>query len=525
MTPTATTVASTTPIQTIYSTPAEVDDAHRTLHATFRTGITKDLAWRRWQLKQLWWLMDENTDRILDALKADLNRHHFESLCTDIRSVKSDIISHLKNLEDWTSTQPINTGIPLGSRLFKARIRKEPLGVAFIMGAWNYPVMLTLQPVVSAIAAGCCVLLKPSDLSVHSERLLQELVPKYLDPRAIRVVTGGPAETGHMLEKRFNHIFFTGSTKVGRIVAAAAAKHLTPVVLELGGQDPAIVHKTADIDYSARRIALAKFQNAGQVCLSVNHVFVDPEVADEFVERVSYWCAQFSEGEAADHLCRIVNARNFDRLCRLLDATSGKVVQGGRRDPETRYVQPTVVRDVTLADPLMSEELFGPILPVITATPDEAIRAIGDGPSPLALYIFARDDAFVERVLDRTLSGGVTVNNVMVHVVFEDAPFGGVGDSGYGAYHGRHGVDSFVHRRPVVQTPSWLDSLVAFTYPPYTMDHAAKLLVKNSLGFKKGETMEDQRRVARRGGLWYAVALGVGGVVAAVGARYLQAGW
>ncbi|EHA48702.1 aldehyde dehydrogenase 3H1 [Pyricularia oryzae 70-15] len=523
MTSTTTTVTSVTPIKTTYSTPAEVDDAHSTLHATFRTGLTKDLAWRRWQLKQLWWMMDENMDRIFDALKADLNRHHFESLFTDIRSVKADIISHLKNLEDWTSTKPINTGIPLGSWLFKARIRKEPLGVAFIMGAWNYPMLLLLQPVISAITAGCCVLLKPSDLSVHSERLLQELVPKYLDPRAIRIVTGGPAETGYMLEKRFNHIFFTGSTKVGHIVAAAAAKHLTPVVLELGGQNPVIVHKTADIDYSARRIAFAKFQNAGQICLSVNHVFVDPEVADEFVERASYWCAKFVEGEARDHLTHIVNTRNFDRLCGLLDATSGKVVQGGGRDRETCYLQPTVVRDVTLSDPLMSEELFGPILPVITATPDEAIRTISSGPSPLALYMFARDDAFVEHVLDRTLSGGVTVNNIAVHVAFDDAPFGGVGDSGHGAYHGRHGVDSFVHRRPVVHIPSWVDRLLGFTYPPYSMDNAGKMTIKNSLGFKKGETMEDQRRVAGRGRLWYATAVGVGGVVAAVGARYLQA--
>ncbi|TLD29320.1 hypothetical protein PspLS_03575 [Pyricularia sp. CBS 133598] len=520
-TTTTTTVASATHTQTTYSTPAEVDDAHSTLHATFRTGLTKDLAWRRWQLKQLWWMMDENTDRMLDALKADLNRHHFESLFTDIRSVKADIILHLKNLEDWTSTQAINTGIPLGSWLFKARIRKEPLGVAFIMGAWNFPIMLLLQPVISAIAAGCCVLLKPSDLSVHTERLLQELVPKYLDPRAIRIVTGGPAETGYMLEKRFNHIFFTGSTKVGRIVAAAAAKHLTPVVLELGGQDPAIVHKTADIDYSARRIVHAKFQNAGQICLSVNHVFVDPEVADEFVERASYWCAKFIEGDAENHMCRIVNTRNFDRLRGLLDSTSGKVVQGGWSDPETRYIQPTVVRDVTMSDPLMSEELFGPVLPVVTATSEEAIRAISSGPSPLALYIFARDDAFVEHALDRTLSGGVTVNNVAVHVAFDEAPFGGVGDSGHGAYHGRNGLDSFVHRRPVVQTPSWVDKLIGFTYPPYDMGHAGKMAVKNSLGFKKGETMEDQRRAAGRGRLWYATAVAAGGVVAAVGVRYL----
>ncbi|KAI6377894.1 hypothetical protein MCOR25_002411 [Pyricularia grisea] len=521
MTSTTTTLAGTTPIQTTYSTQAEVDDAHRTLHATFRTGLTKDLAWRRWQLKQMWWMMDENTDRIFDALKADLNRHQFESLFTDIRAVKSDIISHLKNLEDWTSTQPINTGIPFGSKLLKARVRKDPLGVAFIIGAWNYPLMLLLQPVISAIAAGCCVLLKPSDLSAHCERLLQELVPKYLDPRAIRVVTGGPAETAYMLEKRFNHIFFTGSTKIGRVVAAAAAKHLTPTVLELGGQDPAIVHKTADIDYSARRIAYSKFQNAGQVCLSVNHVFVDPAVAEDFIERVSYWSAKFVEGDAKDHLCRIVNDRNFDRLCGLLDATSGKVAHGGARDRETCYMQPTVVRNVTMADPLLSEELFGPILPVVVATPEEAIRAIDAGPSPLALYIFARDDAFVEHVLDRTLSGGVTVNNVMVHAGIGDAPFGGVGDSGHGAYHGRHGVDSFVHHRPVVQTPSWLDKLIGFMYPPFDMAHAGKMAVKNSLGFKKGETMEDQRRVAGRSGLWYATAVGVGSVVAVVGVRYL----
>lgn len=236
-------------------------------------------------------MVTENEDRILKALNQDLNRHDFESHASDILGMKMDIIDHIKHLEEWTADSKPDAGIIFGT-LGKAKIRKEPLGVALIIGAWKFPILLLLQPMLGAIAAGCCVMLKPSELSIASQDLLVELIPKYLDPSAIRLVTGGPQETSKVLEKRFNHIFFTGSNKIARFITAAAAKHLTPTVLELGGQGPAIVTNTANIDLAAKRIAAAKFQNAGQICLTVNHIFAEPEIHDE-VSDIRRWVEDF----------------------------------------------------------------------------------------------------------------------------------------------------------------------------------------------------------------------------------------
>jgi aldehyde dehydrogenase (NAD+) len=266
-----------------YTTAKEFEEAYSTLFHTFSTNITKSLAWRKWQLKQCWWMITENEDKILKALNSDLNRHDFESHASDILGLRMDILEHVKHLEEWAADSKPDAGLLFGT-LGKARIRKEPLGVALIIGAWNFPILLLLQPMLGAIAAGCCVMLKPSELSVASQALLVELIPKYLDSSAIRLVTGGPQETSRILEHRFNHIFFTGSSKVARFVTAAAAKHLTPTVLELGGQGPAIVTKTANIDLAAKRIAAGKFQNAGQICLSINHVFAEPEIHDQVSE-------------------------------------------------------------------------------------------------------------------------------------------------------------------------------------------------------------------------------------------------
>ncbi|KAF5688646.1 aldehyde dehydrogenase (NAD+) [Fusarium denticulatum] len=339
----------------------------------------------------MWWMLVDNEKAITEALAADLGRHEFEAL-----------------------TSVSSTGFLMGT-LGKARIRKEPLGVVLVIGAWNFPFLFTLQPVIAAITAGCCVVVKPSELSVASQNLMQDFVGRYLDPEAIRRVTGGPQETTKLLELKFNHIFFTGSTKVAKFVAAAAAKHLTPTVLELGGQGPAIVTAKADLDLAAKRIAYAKFLNAGQICLSVNHVFVDPEVHDAFVQRLHYWTQQFSSGESS-HMCKIVNKRNFDRL----------------------------------SDSLLSEELFGPICPVIKATYQDAVRQTNSGPHPLAIYIFNSDRSEINHVLQNTISGGVTINDVLMHYGVPGAPFGGVGDSGQGYYHGKYGFMAFTHQRTIL---------------------------------------------------------------------------
>lgn len=347
--------------------------------------------------------------------------------------------------------------------------------------------------------SGNAVMLKPSELAPATQALLVDLVPKYLDQTAIRVVTGGPAETGHILKHKFNHIFYTGGGKVGRIIAEAAAKHLTPVVLELGGQAPVIVTKSANIDVAAKRIAHAKLTNSGQVCLNANHLFADPAIHDELLERMRYWFNKFLEtGE--DDLAAIINERHFDRISGLLKSTSGVVVYGGNTDRSRRYIQPTVVRDVMIDDSLMSEELFAPIAPVIVADVDRAIRIISSMPHPLGLYIFSQNQAEIKHILDNTNSGGVTINDIMLHAGVPSAPFGGVGESGYGAYHGKYGFDAFSHTRTIVAPPNWMETVFSFRYRPFDLKNLKWIGVESKLIGKPGQTLEEQP-VGRPSGL------------------------
>lgn len=293
-------------------------------------------------------MISENEDAIVQALHSDLGRHESETLFADIQGVKKSILEHLNNLEKWVADEPVEgAGFIMGT-LGKARIKKEPLGLVLIIGAWNFPFLLTLSPVVAAIAAGCTIVIKPSELAVASQNLMAELVAKYLDPTAIRLITAGPAETTELLKLKFDHIFFTGSTKVAKFVAAAAAKNLTPTVLELGGQGPAIITRSADCDLAAKRIAYAKFLNAGQICLSVNHVFVDPSVHDKFTERLVYWSTQFGAGPDTD-MCKIINQRNYERLANLIDESQGKVLQSelAPRNKKT-FLKPTIVTGVDM---------------------------------------------------------------------------------------------------------------------------------------------------------------------------------
>ena len=381
-----------------YTTKTEIDTALSTLRQTFATGCTKSLAWRKWQLKQCWWMIEDHEKDLCQALAADLHRHEFESYATDILGVKTDILDHIENLEEWTKDQKPDAGLIMGT-LGKARVRKEPLGVTLIIGAWNFPFLLLLQPLIAAIAAGCAVLLKPSELAREAEKILTTIIPQYLDSSAYEIVTGGPQETGYILQQKFDHIFFTGSASVARHIAVAAAKNLTPTVLELGGQGSAIVTKTANVDLAAKRICYGKFLNAGQICLSVNHVFVDPEVHQQFVARLVYWNEKFEgggKGGLATQMGHIVNERNYDRLSGLLDKTKGKIVCGGVGDRPKLAFKPTVVDNVSTQDALLSEELFGPILPVIEADYNEATRVIASMPHPLAIYIFSTNQPEID---------------------------------------------------------------------------------------------------------------------------------
>lgn len=462
-----------------YSTQEEIDESYETLTATFSKGTTKEIAWRRWQLKQLWWLVEDNTEQIINALQKDLGRHPFESSLGDLRSTKHAIMYTLKNLDKWTSDVKLaDAGFVFGV-LGKAHYRKEPLGVALIIGTWNYPLYVALNPLVGAIAAGCCAMVKPSEVATHTKALLRDLFPRYLDPQTIRLATGGVKETTYILEKRFDQIFFVGSSKVGRVVAAAAAKHLTPTVLELGGQGPCFVTKSCDIELAARRISNTKFMNAGQICTNINHVFAEPEIADQLLERMAYWNEQYLK-QGDSHMSRIINEYNFDRVIRLLNNTKGEIIYGGKSSRESKFIHPTIVKGITLDDSLMSEEIFGPLLPMITATVDEAIKITKSLPKPLAMYVFSKDDAVTNEILDQIDSGGVTVNGTLFHSFVDSAPFGGVGDSGHGTFHGEHSIDCFTHKRTVVTPPSFLDRVLSFTYAPYGMKHVRRTNIANT---------------------------------------------
>ncbi|KAL4745062.1 hypothetical protein BDW72DRAFT_211794 [Aspergillus terricola var. indicus] len=471
--------------------PSSFASAYKTLRTNFANGQTKDLAWRKWQLKQMYWLLDENEPEFLEAMYKDLRRHPFESLAYDLAETKGAILEALDKLESWAKGEAPPHGGILWNWIGRAWIRKEPFGLALIIGAWNYPVGTLLTVAVSAIAAGNAVILKPSEIASNTAALLVRLAVQYMDPSAIAVISAGPAEMAAVLKYRFDFIFYTGSSRVGRIVAAAAAAHVTPTALELGGQAPAIVTRHADIDLAAKRIANAKLINAGQLCVDVNHVFAEPEIYEELNDRLKYWMAKLvSEGR--ETLAHIISHHHFDRLCDLLDRSSGTIVYSGKHDRETNFLHPTIVKDVTVTDSLLSEELFGPILPVIESDLDTALQTINSMSHPLALYIFSHRQSEVDRILNSTNSGGVTVNDIAVHNDVVSAPFGGVGESGYGAYHGKWGFDTFSHNRTVVYMPGFLERFVGWRYPPFDMKNRGEVDSYRPK-FKKGETLEDQR--------------------------------
>ncbi|KAJ6174183.1 hypothetical protein N7485_006995 [Penicillium canescens] len=423
-----------------FSTAAEFDQAYSSVRSAFASGSTKNKQWRRHQLRRAWWMVENNKKRICDALYTDLHRHYQESHSADCAGAQGDILRTLEKLDEWTKDERPTRTDPLNF-LGRTTVRKEPLGVTLIIGAWNFPVTLLLQPMIAAIAAGCAMILKPSDVACATQDLMMEIIPQYMDSDAIRCASAGPQEMGYILEHRFDHIFYTGSTSIAKIIHAAAAKHLTPVTLELGGQCPAIVTESANLDLTAKHIAVTKFNNAGQICLNVNHVLVHPTLREDLVTELCRYFDTFRGGKdnQPDYYTHIINDPNFDRLDSLLQQTSGKVVYGGQRDRQSRYFAPTIVTGVNPSDPLLSEEIFGPILPIVDADFDTAISFTRELEHPLAIYVFTSKSADKERILNETQSGGVTFNDCGLHVAACDAPFGGVGNAGQGYYHGPQG--------------------------------------------------------------------------------------
>jgi aldehyde dehydrogenase (NAD+) len=435
------------------------------LRATFDSGRTRPLEWRRAQLARMDAMLREQEDVFLGALAADLGKPATEAYAADVGFLFADLGLARKRLGRWMKPRRVPT--PLVVQPAKAQIVHEPLGVALIIGPWNYPVQLVLAPLIGAIAAGNCAVLKPSEVAPRTSEVVARNVAQYLDPDCVAVVEGGADETTALLAERFDHIFYTGNGRVGRIVMEAAAKHLTPVTLELGGKTPVIVAADADLDVAARRIAWGKFLNAGQTCIAPDYALVARGREAELVDRLGRAVTEFygPDPRSSPDYARIVNDRHFERVVRLIDG--GRVAVGGESDAGQRYIAPTVLADATPDIPAMQDEIFGPVLPVLPVDGvDEAVRFVNERDRPLALYVFSGRADVARDVIARTSSGGACVNATMFHVAVPTLPFGGVGPSGMGAYHGRAGFETFSHAKSVLTRSTWIDPKLG--YPPYT---------------------------------------------------------
>ncbi len=431
----------------------------------FKAGKTRPAAWRIEQLEAIKTMIDESRDDMYEALWHDLRRNKTDADLMDVDYNLREAEYALKHLHDWM--KPVKEPTPLLMEPGHVRVRRDPFGVTLIIGAWNEPYMLTLAPLVAAIAAGNTAVIKPSEIAEATAAQHAEMIPKYLDPEAVAVVEGGIPETTALLEQNWDLIFFTGSPPVGKIIHQAAAKNLTPAVLELGGKNPTIVHSSAHVKSAARRIAFSRFINSGHICTAPDHVLVWPEVKDELVNELKQAITDFygEDPKASPDYGRVVNRRNFDRLESFLD--NGTVIAGGESDPDELYIAPTVLVDVPVDSPIMQEEVFGPILPVLEIDSVEAvIDWVNERPRPLGLYVFAEEDDVAERILESTNSGDACVNDCSIHPLVPELPFGGVGNSGMGKYHGRWGFEAFTNARGVLYHSARIDPGVK--YPPYT---------------------------------------------------------
>ncbi|MDO5740419.1 MAG: aldehyde dehydrogenase family protein [Ornithinimicrobium sp.] len=438
------------------------------LRRTVSSGATRDLDSRRGHLLALRDLVTQHEAELTEAVHADVGKPALEVRLTELSPVLREIDDLLRNLETWTAPRPV--ALPATHVPGSAHVQLQPKGVVLVIGPWNYPVQLVLSPLAGALAAGNTAVVKPSEQTPTVAALLARLMAQHLPADVVAVVTGGVTRTTELLEERFDHIFFTGSTRVGRIVMKAAAEHLTPVTLELGGKSPTFVDATVDLDIAARRIAWGKFTNAGQTCIAPDYVLVTKEAKEGLLASLKEAVIEFF-GAYPQHsadLGRIINAAQHERLVALLESSGGEVVVGGGHDAADRnFLAPTVIADVPLDAGLMQEEIFGPILPVLTvADAAEAIAIIGSRERPLALYVFSEDDVTREAFESQTVSGGLAYGAALIHLTVPSLPFGGVGGSGMGSYLGRASIEELSHHRSVLSKPLRPDTL-AVIYPPY----------------------------------------------------------
>lgn len=442
-----------------------------------QTGATRPADFRRRQLEALRETITRHEKDLLEALRADLGKREIEAYASEIGFVQSDIRHALRHLKRWM--RPQRRRVPLIAWPGSGQVVPEPLGLALIIGPWNYPFQLMFSPLVGAIAAGNCVCLKPSEFAPATSAAVARLVADAFPSGLVSVVEGEKEVAQALLDLPFDHIFFTGSESVGRAVMKAAAKQLTPVTLELGGKSPCIVCGDADIDVAARRTMWGKCLNAGQTCIAPDYLLVERSIATEFTDALRQATVQFygENPRQSAHYGRVVNARHFERLTAYLQ--QGRVVFGGDHDAEDLYIAPTLLADVDPQAPVMQEEVFGPILPVIEFNDlDEALQLVAERPDPLALYVFTADRDVQAQVLAHTRSGGVCINDVVTHILPKEMPFGGVGASGMGAYHGKASFDCFTHYRSVMRRSTRVD--LPFRYP---RDNMTLKMLKRIYGF------------------------------------------
>ncbi|KAG0287995.1 Aldehyde dehydrogenase [Linnemannia gamsii] len=476
-----------------YHSKAEIDQTVLTVQQTFKSGYTRPLKFRRHQLEQLWRLIDENTDALCDVLYKDLRKPQYEATLCEMIIVKEEINDALVHLEEWAKDERTAPSFVnrVGTTCLK---RKEPKGAVLLIAPWNYPVYLAFAPLVGAIAAGCTAVMKPSELTPNSAKLIAELMPRYLDNKAFMVVNGGAPETTQLLDHKWDHIFYTGNGTIAKIIMKAAAKHLTSVTLELGGKSPVIIDENTNMAVVAKRIAFGKALNAGQTCVAPDYILITAKAEEKFVPALKQAFLEMygADPQTSKDYGRIVNARHFKRLCNvLMENKSGDVVIGGQADENDLFIAPTVIANVERDDKLMEEEIFGPLLPLIRVTDiDDAIEFINSKDEPLVLYIFSNNKKLVNKVLDSTRSGGVLVNDTLMHISEGTLPFGGTGASGMGSYHGKSSFDTFTHVRSTMikGLSPVLESAMGLRYAPYTARSLsmAKMILETIPQFKRG---------------------------------------
>ncbi|KAK3555130.1 hypothetical protein QTP86_010008 [Hemibagrus guttatus] len=433
----------------------------------FNTGRSKPLEYRITQLKNLQRLFAERQKEIADALKKDLNKSEFGTPLYETLGLEGEINMAISKLAEWAAPRPVTKNLLTVSD--QVYIHPEPLGVVLIIGAWNYPWAVTIQPLIGAIAAGNAVIIKPSEVCVHTSKAMEDLLPLYIDKEMYPVVTGGVPETQELLKQRFDHIFYTGNCMVGKVIMEAAAKHLTPVTLELGGKSPCYIDKSCDLNIACRRIAWGKYTNCGQTCIAPDYILCDPSIQDRVIEEIKKNVKEFytDNPKSCPDYTRIINKRHFKRVMALMEDST--VAMGGENDESECYIAPTVLRDVKPEAKVMQEEIFGPLLPILTVgSVDEAIHFINQREKPLALYVFSSDNKLIKRMISETSSGGVLANDCLVHFSVSSLPFGGVGNSGMGCYHGKFTFDQLSHLRGCLIKQLKMEGLNNMRYPPHT---------------------------------------------------------